>query len=202
MQEAILGVSGGIRDVGSIRGVFGTGRDSRYSGARRGIGALGAPRECRGVRGHLGGIRGSRGVGVSGCIRGGKWTGSPTTLGPTPGPQHSHWFPWGSDLPGQGQASDRNELCRLLYTFGTIFHDSFYICICATSSHILTCNIKKCYRDYFLCRPIYAYPYMINLTYYDTMLLIMNDYFSHQISESVHLPWVYVHSSICDTDLV
>ena len=68
--------------------------------------------------------------------------------------KHSHWFPLGSDLPHQDQANDRNELCRLLYTFGTIFHDSLHICIYSTSSHILTCNVKKCYMDYFLCRPI------------------------------------------------
>ena len=111
-------------------------------------------------------------IGVSGVYWGGKWTGSPTTLDPSPGSQHSHWFPWGSDLPGQGQATDRNELCRLLYTCGTIFHDSFYICIYATSSHILTCNIKKCYTYYFLCRLIYTYPYTINVVYYDTIVLI------------------------------
>ena len=35
---------------------------------------------------------------------GGKWTGSLTTLGPSPGSQHSHWFPLGSDLPHQDQA--------------------------------------------------------------------------------------------------
>ena len=133
---------------------------------------------------------------------GDKWPGNPTTWGPSPGSKHSRWFPWGSDLPGQGQASDRNGLCRLLYTFGTMFRDSFHICIYATSSHILTCNIKKFYMDYFLCRPIYTYPYMINLMYYDTMVLITNNYFSHQISELLHLPWVYVYSSICDTDLV
>ena len=104
-------------------------------------------------------------------------------MGPSPGSKHSHWFPWESDLPGQGQASDRNELCRLLYTFGTIFHDSVHICIYATSSHILTHNIQKCYMDYFLCRPIYIYPYTINLTYYDTTVIIMKNYFSHQISE-------------------
>ena len=149
-----------------------------------------------------GAILGHQGCRVSGVYWGGKWTGSSTTLGPSPGSQHSHWFPWGSDLSGQGQASYRNELCRLLYTFGTIFHDSFHICIYATSSHILTCNIKKCHMDYFLCRPIYAYPYMTNLMYYDTMVLITNNFFSHQTSELVHLPWVYVHSSICDTDLV
>ena len=114
---------------------------------------------------------------------GGKWTGSPTTLGPSPGSQHSPWFPLQSDLPGQCQASDRNELCSLLYTFGAIFHDSLHICIYTTSSHTLTCNVKKCYTDYFLCRPIYASPYTINLMYYDTMVLFMKNYFSHQTSE-------------------
>ena len=146
-----------------------------------------------GVSGASGGVRG---------VLGWQLDWSPTTLGPSPGSQHSHWFPWGSDLPGQGQASERNELCRLLYTFGTIFCDSFHICIYATSSHILTHNIRKYSMDYFLFRPIYAYPYMINLMYYDTMVLITNNYFSHQISDLVHLPWVNVHSSICDTDLV
>ena len=102
-----------------------------------------------------------------------------TRQGPLLRSHHSHWFPMGSDLPGQGQASDRNEFCRLLYTFGTIFCDSLHICIYATTSHILTCNVKKCYTDSFLCRPIYAYPYSINLTYYDTIVLIMKSYFSH-----------------------
>ena len=133
---------------------------------------------------------------------GGKWTGSLTTLGPSPGSQPSHWFLRGSDLPGQSQAKDRNDLCRLLYTFGTMFCDSFHIYIYVTSTHILTCNIKKYFMDYFLCRPTYAYPYTINLMYSDPMVLIMNNYFSHQISELLHLPWVYVHSSICDTDLM
>ena len=114
----------------------------------------------------------------------GEWPTSPRPhKGPFPGSHHSHWFPLGSDLPGQGQASDRIELCRLLYKFGTIFHDSLHICIYATSSHILTCNVKKCYIDYFLCRPIYAYPYTINLMYYDTMVLITKNYFSHKTSE-------------------
>ena len=114
---------------------------------------------------------------------GGKWTGSPTTLGPSPGFHHTHWFPLDSDLPGQGQTSDRNELCRLLYTLGTILCDSLHICIYATSSHILTCNVKKCYMDCFLCRPIYAYHYTINLMYYNTVVLIMKNYFSHKTSE-------------------
>ena len=120
--------------------------------------------------------------GVGGVL-GWQVDGSPTTLGPSPGSQYSHWFPWGTYLLGQGQASNRNELCRLLYTFGTIFCDSFHICIYATSSHILTRNINKCYTDYFLCRPIYAYPHTINLMYYDIMVLITKNNFSHHISE-------------------
>ena len=163
-------------------------------------GALVAPKGCRGTILGVWEHQGCREC--EGCIGGGKWTWSLTTLGPSPGSQHFHWFPWGSDLPGQGQASDRNEVSRLLYRFGTIFCDSFHICIYTTSSHILTCNIKKCYMDYFLCRPIYTYPYTINLMYYDTLVVITNNYFPHQISELVNLPWVYVHSSICDIDLV
>ena len=171
------GVSGGLGAPSGCRGPFGrcqgcigASRDCRYSGAKWGIGALGAPRGCRGL---FGGVRGVLGWQVD-------W--QPNHIGPSTGSQHSHWFHWGSDLPGQGQASDRNELCRLLYTFGTIFHDSFHICIYATSSHILTCNIKKCYMDYFLCRPIYTCPYTINVTYYYRIVLIMKNYFSHQIS--------------------
>ena len=64
-------------------------------------------------------------------------------MGASSGSQHSHWFPWGSDLPGQGQATDRNELCRLLYTCGTIFHDGFYICIYATSSQYSYMQYKE-----------------------------------------------------------
>ena len=43
---------------------------------------------------------------------------------------------------------------------------------------------------------------MINVMYYDAMVLITNNYFSHQISDLVHLPLLNVHSSICDTDLM
>ena len=56
--------------------------------------------------GVLGGVRGVRGIGAIGgvgCIGGGRCTVSPTILGPSPGSQHSHWFPLGSDLPHQGQ---------------------------------------------------------------------------------------------------
>ena len=54
--------------------------------------------DAGGIRELLMGIRGCRGIG------GGKWTGSPTTLGPSPGSQQFHWLPLGSDLPHQGQA--------------------------------------------------------------------------------------------------
>ena len=87
-------------------------------------------RELVGSVGVLGASGGCQGV--SGVYWGGRWTGSLTALGPSPGSQHSHWFPLGSDLPDLGQASDRNELCRLLYMFGTIFSDSLHICIYAT----------------------------------------------------------------------
>ena len=127
----------------------------------------------------VGGVRRNWGTlgckGCRECIGGGRWTGSLTTLVPSPGSQHSHWFPLGSGLPDQGQTSDRNELCRVLYTLGTIFSDSLHICIYAASSHILTCNVKECYTDYVLSRPIYAYPYTINLIYYDTIVLIMKN---------------------------
>ena len=106
---------------------------------------------------------------------GGRWAGSPTTLGPSAGSQHSHSFPLGSDLPHQGQASDRNELCSLLHTFGTTFHDGLHMYIYAAQSHILTCNVKKCYMDYVLSRPIYAYPYTINLMYYNTTVLLVKN---------------------------
>ena len=69
-----------------------------------------------------------------------------------------------------------------------------------TLSHILTCNIQKCYMDYFLCRPIYAYPHTIQVIYYDTMVLIRNKYFCHQISEVVYLPWIYMDSCICQRE--
>ena len=43
-------------------------------------------------------------VGGFGALRGGRWTGSLTTLGPSPGSRHSNWFPFGIDLLHQGQA--------------------------------------------------------------------------------------------------
>ena len=136
----------------------------------------------------MGPVRGVRGIGVH---WGGKWTGSPTTLGPSPGSHHFHWFHLGSDLPGQGQASDRNELCRLLYTFETIFHDSLHICIYATSSHILTHNVKKFYTDYFLCRPITHI-----LT--PSIWCITTQWYKLQITTFLirHLRWVHLTANV------
>ena len=93
-------------------------------------------------------------------------TGSPTTLGPSPGSKQFHWFPLGSDLPDQGQACDTNELCSPLYTIGTTFRDHLQFCIYVISSHILAQNVENCYTDNFLFRPIYSYPSTINLMYY------------------------------------
>ena len=68
------------------------------------------------------------GFGV-GKIFGGRRTRSPTTLGPSSQSHHSHWFPLESNLPDQGQASNTNELCCFLYTFGTTFRDRLQFCI-------------------------------------------------------------------------
>ena len=89
----VLGSIKASGGVGDVRGVLGAGRECRYSETRRGIGS---------IRGHWGSPRCVGGC--QGVYWGGKWTGSPTTLGPSPGSQHSHWFPLGSDLPHQGQA--------------------------------------------------------------------------------------------------
>ena len=59
----------------------------------------------------------------NGQIFGGRRTGRLTTLGTSPGSQRYHWFPFGSDLPVQGQASNTNELCIPLHIFGTMFRD-------------------------------------------------------------------------------
>ena len=37
--------------------------------------------------------------------------------------------------------------------------------------------------DYVLSRPIYAYPYTINLTYYDSTVLLAKNSFSHEKSQ-------------------
>ena len=118
-----------------------------------------------------------------GQIFGGRRTGSLTTLGPTPGSQHSHWFPLGSDLPDQGQASDTNELCILLYTFGTMFRDCLEFCIYTTLLHILAHTVEKCFTDYVISRPIYTYPSTINLMYHYSKVLLLQNYFYHQKSE-------------------
>ena len=63
---------------------------------------------------------------------GGRRIWGPSTLGPSPGSQHSQWFPLGGDLPYQSQASDTNELCSLLYTTDTTFRDCLQFCIHVT----------------------------------------------------------------------
>ena len=94
---------GRVGGVGGSRVYWGAGRECRYSGARRVYVAI---RESWGYKGGVGSVRGLFRLcrGCQGCIGCGKWIESPTTLGPSPGSQHSHWFPLGSDLPHQGQA--------------------------------------------------------------------------------------------------
>ena len=69
--QGLLGVSGGIRDLG-VLGVYWAGRECRYSGARRDIGSI------RGHWGLLGGVGVVRAIRwVSGDVRGvlGGWQG-------------------------------------------------------------------------------------------------------------------------------
>ena len=94
----MLGPSGGTgagRGVEGIRGALGL-AGSVGSGATRGIrGLVGDVGASRDVTGGVGDIRGALGWQVD-------WESD--HIGPSPGSQHSHWFPLGSDLPPQGQA--------------------------------------------------------------------------------------------------
>ena len=72
-----------------------------------------------------------------------------------------------------------NELCSPLYTIYTTYRDHLQFCICITLSHILAPNVEKCYQDYFLSRPIYAYLSTISLVYYYTEELLSVNYFCH-----------------------
>ena len=65
-----------------------------------------------------------------------------TTLVPSPGSPHSHWFPVGSGLPDQGQASDTNEFCSPLYTVGTTNRDHLQF-VSTSPYHILLHHIKR-----------------------------------------------------------
>ena len=98
---------GGIGESGAwqgVRGAFGAGKECRTEGPA-GVGASVGHWWCRGFQGD---VRGPSGVsghqGLVEGIGGSRWTGSPTTLGPSPGSQHFHWFSLGSDLPHHGQA--------------------------------------------------------------------------------------------------
>ena len=75
------GIRGSAEGVGGALGVAsGLGAQPHWVPALplAGVGASG----CRGVRGLHG---------ISGGIGSGRWTGSLTTLGTSPGSQHSHW---------------------------------------------------------------------------------------------------------------
>ena len=188
--SGVYGVLGGIGVAGGLGGqphwIPVQGHNTHWHGCR---GHEGSIRGCRSIRGLAGGLEVSGGMGwqvdwepdhigpqsrvpALPLVPLGEWPTSPRPAkGPYWGSHHSHWLNLRSDLPDQGWSSDRNELCRLLYTFGTAFSDSLHI-IYTAKSHILTCNVKKCYMDYHLSWPIYAYPYTINLMYYNTMVLL------------------------------
>ena len=93
----------------------------------------------------------------------------------------------------QGQSSDTNELCSLLYTFGTMFRDHLQF--------ILACNVEKWYMDYVLSRPIYTHPSTINLMYYYTKVLLLRYYFYHQKSQMLWKSLKKVHLSLGQPDL-
>ena len=199
---------GAVRGCRGIRGLLEAGWECRYSGDRRGIGGKRGHWGLIWVLGPLGGIRGVRGYrGVRDALGwqvdwelnhigpqsrvpalplvllGGVTYLTKTRQGPLLRVPSLLLVSLG-EWPYLVKAMQvTNELCRLLYTFGTIFHNSLHVCVNTTSSHVLTHNVKKCYTDYFLCRPIYTSPYTINLTNYDTMVLIMKNCFSHQTSE-------------------
>ena len=108
------------------------------------LGLLGGVGGCwRAVRGHQGfwGVRGVLGM-ASGL-------GAQLHWAPVQGPSTPTGSSGGVTYLAKAKQVTENELCRLLYTFGTIFCDSFHISIYATSSHILTCNIKKCLHRLF-----------------------------------------------------
>ena len=110
-----------------------------------------------------------------------EWPTSPRPgKGPVQGPITPTGFPWEATYLAQAKQVTEMSSAGYYIHFKLYFSGSLHICICAASSHILTCNVKKCYMDYVLSRPIYTYPNAINLTYYDTMVLITKNYFSHQ----------------------
>ena len=120
---------------------------------------------------------------------GGKWTGSLITLDPSPGSQHSHWFPLESDLPHQDQARAPVE--------GPITPTDFpwgvtYLAKAKQVTEMSSAGFYIHLEIYFMtvCT-IYVYPYTINLMHYNTMVLIMKNYFSPQ-----NLSWVHLTANV------
>ena len=101
---------------------------------------------------------------------------------PVQGPSTPTGSPWGSDLPDQGQASDRNVFYSLYIPLALL---SGTICsfVSMWPNHILVSNVEICYKDYFLSRLMYSYPSTINLMYYYTKVLLFRNYFYNHKSE-------------------
>ena len=101
---------------------------------------------------------------------------------PVQGPSPPTGSPWG--VTYLAKTKQVTEMSSAGYYINL---ELYFVTDCTfVSIHLITYSYmqcKECYTDYFLCRPIYAYPYTINLTYYDRMVLLTKNYFSHQTSE-------------------
>ena len=102
---------------------------------------------------------------------------------PVEGPITPAGFPWG--VTYLAKAKQTTEMSSAGYY---IHLELYFMIVCTFVSmpphHIfLHAMFKTCYMDFFLCRLIYAYPYTISVTYYDTLVPIMKNYYSHQTSE-------------------
>ena len=89
------------------------------------------------------------GVRLTFCVKAMGWSDSwwqegrgPDHIGPHSRVPAPPGFPWGNDLHDQGQESDTNELCSLLYTFWHYFQGPFAV-LYLSPNHILAPNVEK-----------------------------------------------------------
>ena len=102
--------------------------------------------------------------------------GAQPHLAPVQGPSSPTGSPWGVNyLTKARQVTEMSSA-------GCYIHLALHLVMVCTFVY-MPHNVKKCCMDYVLSRPIYGYPYTINLMYYDTMVLPAKSYFSHQTSE-------------------
>ena len=165
---------------------------------------------CRGCQGCVGGwqglwaLMGQKGYmghqglwgisrGHQGVYWGGKWTGSLTTLGPSPGSQHSHWFPWGSDLPSKAKQVTEMRSAGYYIDLELYFVVVFTFVSMPPHHIFLHAILRNIIQTIFSADQFMHILTLWILMYYDTLVVIMNNYFSHQISELVERERDYVH---------